>query len=112
MPPRTGLGELELVILLGLVRLGEGAYGAALRDDIEARTGRAISPGAIYPTLDRLEEKGLVRSYLGESSPVRGGRARRHFALTRAGLTEARRAWRQLTTLVSGLEGTLEPERR
>jgi DNA-binding PadR family transcriptional regulator len=111
MPPRTGLGELELVILLGLVRLGEGAYGAAIREEIQARTGRAITPGAIYPTLDRLEEKGLVRSHMGEPEPVRGGRARRHFTVTRAGLAEARRAWRRLATLVSGLEETLEPER-
>jgi DNA-binding PadR family transcriptional regulator len=111
MPSRTGLGELELVVLIGLVRLGEGAYGAAIREEIRARTGRTITPGAIYPTLDRLEEKGFVRSYKGEPSPVRGGRARRHFTLTRAGLTEARRAWRQLSTLVSGIEAALRPER-
>jgi DNA-binding PadR family transcriptional regulator len=112
MPPRTSLGELELIVLLGLVRLGDGAYGAAIRDEIQARTGRTITPGAIYPTLDRLEAKGFVRSAMGEPEPVRGGRAKRHFSLTRAGLTEARRAWRQLTTLVAGHERLLAPERR
>ena len=58
MPPRTSLGELELVVLLALVRLGEGAYGAGIREEVRRRTGRRISPGAIYPTLDRLERRG------------------------------------------------------
>jgi DNA-binding PadR family transcriptional regulator len=109
MPPRTGLGELELVVLLALLRLGEGAYGASIREEIQSRTGRSVSPGAIYPTLDRLEEKGFVRSYLGDPEPVRGGRARRHFALEPAGIREARRAWQQLATLVAGVEHALEP---
>ena len=111
MPSRTGLGEFELVVLLALMRLGDGAYGAAIREEIAARTGRAVTPGAVYPTLDRLEARGLVRSFMGDPSPVRGGRARRHFALEPAGLTEARRAWTQLSTLVSGMERTLKPER-
>jgi len=107
MPPRTGLGELELVVLLALLRLGEGAYGASIREEIQSRTGRSVTPGAIYPTLDRLEQKGFVRSYLGEPEPVRGGRARRHFALKPAGIREARRAWHQLSTLVAGVEQAL-----
>lgn len=111
MPPRTGLGELELVVLLALVRLGDGTYGAAIRDEIRERSGRTVTPGAIYPTLDRLQEKGFVRSYVGDPSPVRGGRARRHFALEPAGLKEARRAWQQLSTLVAGVEASLRPER-
>jgi DNA-binding PadR family transcriptional regulator len=111
MPSRTGLGELELVVLLALVRLGDGTYGAAIRDEIKARTGRAITPGAIYPTLDRLEAKGYIRSFMGDPQPVRGGRARRHFALKPAGRTEARRAWRQLATLAAGLDPALDPGR-
>ena len=70
-----------------------------------------MTPGAIYPTLDRLEARGLVRSFMGDPSPVRGGRARRHFALEPEGLAEARRAWARLATLASGLERTLGPER-
>jgi PadR family transcriptional regulator, regulatory protein PadR len=111
MPPRTSLGELELVVLLGLVRVGEGAYAAAIREEIKTRTGRTITPGAIYPTLDRLESRGLVRSEMGDPAPVRGGRARRHFSLTRAGVTEAQRAWRQLATLVAGHEHLFESGR-
>ncbi|TAK12330.1 MAG: PadR family transcriptional regulator [Acidobacteria bacterium] len=107
MPPRSSLGELELVILLGLMRAGEGAYGAAIREEIAATTGRDVTPGAIYPTLDRLEQRGLVRSYMGEPTGERGGRARRHFVLLKPGLAEVRRAWRQYATLASGLEAAL-----
>ena len=81
---------------------------AAIRDEIRARTGRAVTPGAVYPTLDRLEAKGYVRSYLGDPQPVRGGRARRHFDLKPAGRAEARRAWRQLATLAADLEPSFE----
>ena len=110
MPPRTTLGELELTVLLALLRLGDGAYGAAIRAEIRARTGREVTPGAIYPTLDRLEQKGFVRSHIGAPEPVRGGRSRRHFALQPAGIREARRAWRQLSSLAAGVESALEPE--
>src|SRR5687768_13331773 len=109
MPPRTALGELELVVLLALLRLGDGAYGAVIRLEIQERTGRHVTPGAIYPTLDRLEKKGFVRSRMGDPEPVRGGRARRHFALKPAGIREARRAWDQLSRLVVGVERVLRP---
>src|SRR6185503_5553378 len=110
MPPRTGLGELELLVLLALARLDAGAYGVSIRDEIKRRTGRSITPGAIYPTLDRLERKGLVESYVGEPEPVPGGRAKRHFTLRPAGLREARRAWQQYATLARGI-GALQPKR-
>jgi DNA-binding PadR family transcriptional regulator len=108
MPPRNSLGELELVVLLALMRAGEGAYGAAIRDEIAATTGRDVTPGAIYPTLDRLEQRGLVRSYVGEPTGERGGRARRHFVLLKPGLDEVRRTWRQYATLARGLEAALD----
>ena len=111
MPPRTGLGELELIVMMALVRLGEGAYGAAIREEIRRETGRAVTPGAIYPTLDRLEQKGFVRSFVGAPTAERGGRARRHFALLPAGLVETRRAWRQYETLARGIEGALKARR-
>lgn len=108
MPPRTGsLGELELVVLLAVLRLGDEAYGAAIRDEIRRRTGRAVTPGAVYPTLDRLEAKGFVQSRMGDPQPERGGRARRHFTLTRVGSAELRRAWRQYAALARGLEADL-----
>jgi len=104
MPSRSSLGELELVILMGLMRAGDGAYGAAIREEIAATTGRQITPGAIYPTLDRLEQRGLVRSYIGDPIAERGGRARRHFVLLKSGVEEVRRAWLQYSTLARGLE--------
>lgn len=107
MPPRQTLGELELVILLALMRLGDGAHGAAIRVEIARTTGRTITPGAIYPTLDRLEQRGLVRSRIGEPLAERGGRARRHFALLPTGLTQVRQAWRQYARLTDGLEDVL-----
>ena len=112
MPSRNSLGELELIVLLALYRLGEGAYGASIRDEIYERTRRRITPGAIYPTLDRLERKGLVRSYEGDPVPERGGRAKRHFVIRRAGLLELRRAWGQYAALAAGLEDALEAGRR
>ena len=107
--PRHSLGELELVVLLALARLGDTAYGAAIRAEIRSCTGRAVTPGAIYPTLDRLERKGFVHSYLGEPIPERGGRSRRHFVIERSGLAELRRAWRQFAALSRGLEGLIGP---
>lgn len=111
MTTRNSLGELELVVLLALMRAGEGAYGAAIREEIASTTGRDVTPGAIYPTLDRLEGRGLVRSYMGEPTAERGGRAKRHFVLLKPGLEEVRRAWRQYSTLTKGLESALEKGR-
>lgn len=79
------LGNLEFTVLLAVARLGEDAYGAALRRDLSARTQRDYSIGAIYATLQRLEDKGLVRSRMSDPQPVRGGRAKRCFSPTAAG---------------------------
>ena len=108
MPPRNSLGELELVVLLALMRAGEGAHGAAIREEINSTTQRNVTPGAIYPTLARLEQRGLLRSYIGDPVAARGGRAKRHFVLLKPGLTEVRRAWRQYAQLTTGLEAALE----
>lgn len=102
MSPRQGLGELELVMLLAVMRIEE-AYGAAIRAEVEARTGRAISPGAIYATLDRLESKGFVRSWTGDPVALPGGRSKRLFAATPLGVREARRTWRQFEALGEGV---------
>src|SRR6476619_4288473 len=95
MPSRNSLGERGLMIMINLLRLGEGAYGGGIRDEIRERTGGRVTPGAIYPTLERLERKGLVRSYAGDPVPERGGRSKRHFVIERAGLAELRRTWGQ-----------------
>ena len=86
MPPRKGLGEFEHLLLLAVVRLGEGAYGVTMRREIEDRTGRPVTLGAIYPTMDRLEKKGLVSSRMSEPTNERGGRSRRYFRIEPAGL--------------------------
>jgi len=79
------LGEFEQVVLLAVARLGGRGYGVSVRKEIQLRTGRDVSVGAVYATLARLEEKGLVSSWDGEPSPRRGGRARRHFTVEAAG---------------------------
>jgi len=94
------LGEFEQLVLLALLRLGPDAYGATIRREIESRTGRDLAISAVYVTLDRLEIKGLVRSRVGDPTPQRGGRRRKHVALLPAGrraLAQACRAFGQMT---------------
>ena len=75
------LGEFEVLVLAALVRLGPEAYGVTIRSEIEERAGREVSIGALYSTLSRLEAKGLVASKIGEPTPERGGRAKRHYRI-------------------------------
>ena len=75
------LGSLEHIVLLAVVRLGDDAYGMTVRREIETRTGRGLSIGAVYATLERLEEKGYLSSFVGEPTRERGGRAKRHFRI-------------------------------
>jgi PadR family transcriptional regulator PadR len=91
MDKPSNLGSFELVVLLAVLRTQErGAYGVSIRREIEERTGRTPSPGATYTTLDRLESKGLVLSCMGESSPERGGRAKRLYRVNGAGMAVLR----------------------
>ena len=76
MPKGDFLGEFELFVLLALVHLGEDAYGVTIRQEIERRTDRAVAIGAVYATLARLQDKGLVRHAISEPQPIQGGRAR------------------------------------
>ena len=85
MPRGDLLGSLEYIVLLALVRLGPHGYGMTVRREIEARTGRNVSIGAIYSTLERLEAKGYVSSFVGEPTAERGGRAKRFFRIEAAG---------------------------
>jgi PadR family transcriptional regulator, regulatory protein PadR len=99
MTQPTSLGEFEQVVLLAILRLDDNAYGVTIRSEIAGCTGREPTPGALYTTLDRMEEKGIVRSWLGGATPQRGGRAKRYFALTKAGraaLVDAQRAYQRL----------------
>lgn len=85
MGERVLLGEFEILVLAAVLRLGDEAYGAAVYRELESRCGRRVSMGAVYTTLSRLEDKGLVTSRMGEPSPVRGGRAKRFFTIQAAG---------------------------
>ncbi len=102
------LGEFEQMVLLAVLRLGDGAYGLAIRDELTSVTGREPSSGALYTTLDRLERKGLVASREGESSPERGGRARRYVQVTAEGRGALQRTRDAFAALWNGLEEAFE----
>ncbi len=97
------LGEFELMVLLALIRLGDEAYGVPISQEIEERSGREAALGSVYSALERLEEKGLVTSRLGESTAVRGGRAKRYFRVTVQGMRDVRQTQRALISLWRGL---------
>ncbi len=101
---RDYLGEFEYVVLLAVMRLGEDAYGVTIRREIETRTDRDVSLGAIYPTLHRLEDKGLVSSYTGEPTATRGGRSKRHFRLEAKGQVALKRSRDMISALWQGFE--------
>ena len=98
------LGEFEQLVLLALVRLGPDAYGATVRREIEEHAGREVSISAVYTTLERLEQKGLVRSRIGEPTPERGGRRRRHFELLPLGARALKMAYKAFAGMTAGIE--------
>ncbi len=83
------LGEFEYLLLTAAARLGDDAYGAAIRQEIAAITNRQCSIGALYTTLDRLEEKGLIKTWMGSPTPQRGGRPKRMIRVTGKGIQAA-----------------------
>ena len=104
MSSREYLGEFEQIVLLALLRLGKDAYGVPVRQDIETRTKRSVSIGALYRTLDRLEAKGFVTSWTGDPTPERGGRAERYFRVEPLGLSALKRTRDALATMWDGLD--------
>jgi PadR family transcriptional regulator len=104
MPARDYLGEFEHIVLLAVLRLDDQAYGVTVRREIEARTKREVSIGAIYATLDRLESKGYVQSRAGDPTPERGGRSKRFFRVTAQGVSAVNRTHRALRRLTEGLD--------
>src|SRR5580658_6779357 len=102
------LGSLEHIILLALVRLDGDAHGMIVRREIEERTGRNISIGAVYATLERLEAKGYVSSFTGEPTPQRGGRAKRLFRVQSAGKRALQISEQTIRSLTADLEGRWE----
>ena len=101
------LGEFEQVVLLAILRLGEDAYAVSIRDEILQCTGRDVSRGSIYITLDRLETKGYLKSRLADPTPERGGRAKRYYALRPRAVEALKDSRRALVALWRGLEGLL-----
>lgn len=101
-PP--SLGEFEQVVLLAILRLGDNAYGVTISAEITACTDREPAPGALYTTLDRLENKDLVTSRMGDPTPQRGGRAKRYFAVNSKGLAAITRTQQAYRRLLEGCE--------
>src|SRR5271169_6755557 len=101
---RDYLGEFEHIIVLALLRLDDRAYGVTVRQEIQLRTRREVSIGAVYATLDRLEAKGYVKSRRGDPTPERGGRSKRFFRVTAKGVTAVNRTQRALQSMTEGLD--------
>ena len=103
----SALGEFEQVVLLAILRLDDQAYAVSVREEIARCTGRDVSRGSIYITLDRLETKGYLKSRLADPTPERGGRAKRYYALRPRALDALRQNRRALVALWRGLESVL-----
>jgi DNA-binding PadR family transcriptional regulator len=97
------LGELEQVVLFAIVRLGEPAHGAAIIEQIETRTGKRVAPGALYTVLDRLEAKGFVESWIGDSAPERGGRRRKVYRIQPDGAAALRDWYAGIRDMADGV---------
>ena len=102
------LGELEQVVMLATLRLGEDGYGVSIQDAVKRSTSRDLTLGTIHKTLVRLEDKGFIASRMGESSPHRGGRRKRHYRVTPAGLKTLKASIAALRRMAAGLELGLE----
>jgi PadR family transcriptional regulator, regulatory protein PadR len=102
--PKQVLGEFEQMVLLAILRLRGDAYGVPIVEEIETRTGRSVAPASVHVTLRRLEEKGLITTWLSEPVPERGGRARRCARVEAEGLRQLREARAMMEALWSGVE--------
>jgi DNA-binding PadR family transcriptional regulator len=103
------LGRFEELVLFALVSLEDDAYGASIRREIEARTGREVSTGALYTVLGRLQQRGLVQSEVGEPLAERGGRRRKYYRLEPEGAELLRRSHDEFQRMASGLAAKLPP---
>jgi DNA-binding PadR family transcriptional regulator len=107
MPP-IYLGEFEYAVLLSVLHLDQEAYAVPIRELIEGRTARPVARGALYTALERLESKGCLKSRMGDPSEERGGKARRYYSVTAAGLKAIRATHEALSSMTRGLEAILE----
>lgn len=102
------LGEFEQLVMLTVLRLDDGAYTAAVRQELLERANRDVSPGAVFTTLERLESRGLVASRYGEPTPERGGRRKRYYRLRAEGRRALARSLDTMRRVAEGLEAKLE----
>jgi PadR family transcriptional regulator PadR len=105
--PPPILGEFEQIVMLALLRLGSDAYGATVCAEIEKRSGRGVSMSAVHTTLERLEQKDLLKSRLGEPTPQRGGKRKRHYEMAPLGLKALQASYRSLRSMADGIEHLL-----
>ena len=96
------LGEFEYLLITAAAGLGDDAYGAAIREEIDAATGRKCSIGALYTTIDRLETNGLLKTWMGDATPQRGGRAKRMVRVTPKGVLAAKAFYDTVTRVSRG----------
>ena len=102
--PKEQLGDFQQLVLLAVLRLGERAYAVPIREEIERQTGRSVSRGAVYLTLDRMEEKGYLQSWMGEPTAERGGKAKRFYQVQRSGVALLRQSRQSLLQMWQGLD--------
>ena len=103
------LGEFEQLVLMAVMRAGEGAYGIPIHAELRQRTGRDPSLASVYKTLERLEQKGFLAVRLGAPTPERGGRRKQIYSVTNAGKKELRGALAAIRRMAAGLDVGLEP---
>jgi DNA-binding PadR family transcriptional regulator len=108
---REALGEFEQMVMLAVLHLAGEVYGVPIVDEIERRTGRSVAPAAVYVTLRRLEQKGLLASWMSEPTAERGGKARRCVKVTRAGLESLRESRQVIDRMWKGLDPGLRGSR-
>ncbi|MGH9386725.1 MAG: PadR family transcriptional regulator [Vicinamibacterales bacterium] len=106
-PHAPVLGEFEQIVLMALLRIGADAYGATVCLEIEKRSGRGASLSAVHTTLERLEQKGMVRSRIGDPTPQRGGKRKRHYEVSAPGRRALQAAYRSIRNMADGIEGLL-----
>lgn len=110
--PQDILGGFQQLVMLAVLRLGEAAYGAKIQRELEETAGRRVSISTVYVTLDRLDRKGLVRSWLADPTPVRGGKAKRYYGVTDEGVRALEGARDELLRMWDGVGAGLRLERR
>ena len=108
MTERTYLKEFEQLVLLSVLRLGDEAYGNEIRRDLEQTAGRAVSVATIYVALSRMEQRGFVRSWMSDPQPVRGGKAKKYYAVESDGMHALRESKATLERMWQGVGAALD----